>query len=60
MADMAPIEVDALINTVKAFTPEQLKIVVQHIPVEVMCIEIASRHKVLLEKLTGINDIMRV
>lgn len=57
---MAPMEVDALINTVKAFTPEQLKIVVSHIPVEVMCKEISERHTTLLEKLSGINDIMRV
>ena len=57
---MAPIEVDALIATVKALTPEQLKIVVNNIPVEVMCKEIAERHNALLEKLTGINDIMRI
>ena len=57
---MAPMEVDALISTVKAFTPEQLKIVVNNIPVEVMCKEISDRHNALLEKLSGINDIMRV
>lgn len=58
--EMAPMEIDALVNTVRAFTPEQLKIVVNNIPVEVMCKEIAERHNSLLEKLTGINDIMRI
>ena len=57
---MSPIEVDALINTIKALTTEQLKIVANNIPVEIMCKEIAERHGALLEKLTGINDIMKI
>lgn len=58
--EMAPMEKDALINTVKAFTPEQLKIVVQNLPVKVMCDEIAERHSNLLDKLSGINDIINI
>ena len=54
------IEVESLINTVKSFTPEELKIVVHNLPVDVMCNEIAERHKTLLEKISGINDIINV
>lgn len=60
MSDLTPIEVSSITDMVKGMSTEQLKIAVQYIPVEIMCNEIAIRHKNLEEKIAGINSIMGI
>lgn len=58
--NMSPIEMESLANTAQAMTEEQLKIIVQYIPVEIMCNEIATRHRNIVDKIAGINNIMGI
>lgn len=57
---MSPMEMESLANTAQAMPEEQLKIIVQYIPVEIMCNEIAIRHRNLVNKIAGINNIMGI
>jgi hypothetical protein len=60
MNDLTPIEISSITDMVKGMSKEQLKVAVKHVPIEIMCEEIAIRHKNLEEKIAGINSIMGV
>ena len=55
---ISPIEMESLASTAQAMTEEQLRIIVQYIPVEIMCEEISKRHRNLADKIAGIGSIM--
>ena len=56
--EMSPMEMEALTNTIRGMSEQQLRIVAQNMPVRIMCEEIASKHEMLMEKLNGITSIM--
>lgn len=56
--EMSPIELEALTNTIRGMSEEQLRIVAQNMPVRIMCEEITNRYKVMADKLTSITSIM--
>lgn len=57
---MSPIEIESLSSTAQAMTEEQLKIIAQYIPVEIMCEEISKRYRNLADKIVGIGNIMGI
>lgn len=56
--EMSPIELEALTNTIRGMSEEQLRIVAQNMPVRIMCEEITNRYEVMADKLTSITSIM--
>ena len=56
--EMSPIEMEALTNTIRGMSEQQLRLVAQSMPVRIMCEEIANRYEVLAEKMTSITSIM--
>lgn len=56
--EMSPIELEALTNTIRGMSEEQLRIVAQNIPVKIMCEEIANKYTTLTDKINGIMSVM--
>ena len=56
--EMSPIEMEALTNTIRGMSEEQLRLVANSIPVRIMCEEIANRYEILADKMTSITSIM--
>jgi hypothetical protein len=56
--ETSPMELETLTNTIKGMSEEQLRIIVQNIPVRIMCEEIANRYDTLANKITSITSIM--
>ena len=57
---MTPIEKEAVINMACGLTEEQLELVLNTIPIEVMCNAIARRYNELNGKLANINNIIGI
>ena len=55
---MSPMEMETLTSTIRGMSEEQLRLIVQNIPVRLMCEEIANRHEVIADKITSITSIM--
>ena len=56
--EMSPLEMEALTNTIRGMSEQQLRLVAQSMPVRIMCEEIANRYEVLADKMTSITSIM--
>ena len=56
--EMSPIEMEALTNTIRGMSETQLQIIVQNIPIKVMCEEIANRYDFLASKIDSITNIV--
>lgn len=56
--EMSPIEMEALTNTIRGMSEQQLRLVANSMPVRIMCEEIANRYEVLADKMTSITSIM--
>lgn len=56
--EMSPIEMEALTNTIRGMSEDQLRIVAQNMPVRIMCDEISNRYEVLADKFNSITSIM--
>lgn len=56
--EMSSIEMEALTNTIRGMSEEQLRLVANSIPVRIMCEEIANRYEILADKMTSITSIM--
>lgn len=56
--EMPSMEMEALARTINGMPEEQLRFIVKHIPVKIMCDEVTERYELLADKLNGINNIM--
>lgn len=56
--EMSPLEIEAVVNTVRGMGETQQRLVAQTIPVRILCEEIANRYEVLADKITNISSIM--
>ena len=56
--EMSPLEIEAVVNTVRGMGETQQRLVAQTIPVRILCEEIANRYEVLADKITSITSIM--
>ena len=56
--EMSPIELEALTNTIRGMSEDQLRIVAQNMPIRIMCEEISNRHTALTDKISGIMSVM--
>ena len=56
-SDMSTMETEALTNTIRGMSEEQLRLIAKNMPVQIMCEEIALRYNVLAEKITSITNI---
>ena len=57
--EMSPIEIEAVVNTIRGMGETQQRLVAQSLPVRIMCEEIANRYDTLADKITNISSIMR-
>ena len=56
--EMSIMEMEALTNTIRGMSEEQLKVVVSNIPIRIMCDEIANRYEHLVDKVNGVINII--
>lgn len=54
--EMSPLEIEAVVNTVRGMGETQQRLVAQTIPVRILCEEIANKYETLADKITSIME----
>ena len=55
---MSPMEIESIVNMVKAMTEDELKLVAQNMPAGILCDEVTRRHEELAKKIADIRSII--
>lgn len=56
---MSPLETEVLTNTIRGMSEDQLRLVAQTLPINIMCEEITHRYQMLSDKLGDIANVMQ-
>jgi hypothetical protein len=56
--EMSPMEIEAVVRTIRGMGESQQRLVAQSLPVRLMCEEIANRYDTMANKITSITSIM--